>query len=211
MSLEENPAEAPSETPTSPPTTRRRGQALENVLLDAAWDELVAAGYGLFTIEAVAARAEASRHVIYRRWSTKQELVEAAIRHHLLSNQPVIPDTGNLRDDLIASLSAINESRLSTVAILASLFGAFYQESGTTLAEIRAQFSDSRPRAMEIIVGRAVDRGEVDPARLTPLIMTLPMDLVRNHVMMTLQAVPRETILAIVDEAFLPLVRPSTP
>jgi AcrR family transcriptional regulator len=194
----------------SSPVTRRRGQALENALLDAAWDELVAVGYGLFTIDAVAARAEASRHVIYRRWSSREQLVQAAIQHHLVRDPPVVPDTGNLRDDLIASLSAVNETRSSTVAVITALFGTFYQETGTTLAEMRAQLAAGRPRAMEIIIARAVERGEIDPTRLTPLIMTLPMDLFRNQLMMTLQSVPRETIVAIVDEAFLPLVRPAS-
>jgi AcrR family transcriptional regulator len=192
------------------PITRRRGQALENALLDAAWDELVAVGYGLFTIEAVATRAEASRHVIYRRWNTREQLVQAAIQYHLLRDQPFVPDTGNLRDDLIAALSAVNETRSSTVAVITALFGPFYQETGTTLAEMRAQLAAGRPRPMETIIERAVERGEIDPARLTPLIVTLPMDLFRNQLMMTLQPVPRETILAIVDEAFLPLVRPAS-
>jgi AcrR family transcriptional regulator len=192
-----------------PPVTRRRGQALENALLDAAWDELVAVGYGLFTIEAVAARAQASRHVIYRRWSTREDLILAAIRHHVESDRQIVPDTGNLRDDAIAFLTAINERRFSTVAVITALFGTFYQDTGTTLEELRRQVADGRPRSMETIVERAVARGEVDPARLTPLIMTLPIDLFRNQLMMTLQPVPPETIRAIVDEVFLPLVRPS--
>lgn len=192
-----------------PPVTRRRGQALESALLDAAWDELVAVGYGLFTIEAVAARAQASRHVIYRRWSTREDLIVAAIRHHVESDRQIVPDTGNLRDDIIAFLTAINERRFSTVAVITALFGTFYQDTGTTLEELRRQVADGRPRSMETIVERAVARGEVDPARLTPLIMTLPIDLFRNQLMMTLQPVPPETIRAIVDEVFLPLVRPS--
>lgn len=198
MSLETKPAAV----------TRRRGKALEDALLDAAWDELVAVGYGLFTIDAVAARAEASRHVIYRRWSTKEQLVQAAIQHYLVRDAPFVPDTGSLREDIIASLNAVNKTRSATVAVLTVLFGAFYQETGTTLAELRAELAADRPRPMETIVERAVARGEIDPARLTPAIMTLPMDLFRNQLMMTLQPVSRETILAIVDEIFLPLVRP---
>jgi AcrR family transcriptional regulator len=62
--------------------SRRRGQALDDALLDAAWDELVERGYGRFTIEAVAARAGTSRPVIYRRWPTRSDLAIAAIRHH---------------------------------------------------------------------------------------------------------------------------------
>ena len=40
--------------------TRRRGEALEHALLDAAWAELQAAGYTGLTMEAVADRGEAA-------------------------------------------------------------------------------------------------------------------------------------------------------
>ena len=46
---------------------RRRGIALEEALLDAAWAELTERGYDGFTIDAVAARAGTSRAVLYRR------------------------------------------------------------------------------------------------------------------------------------------------
>src|SRR5580704_17603611 len=63
-------------------TTRRRGEALETALLDAAWEELQAVGYAGLTTEAVADRAGTSRAVIYRRWPKRAELVIAALRVH---------------------------------------------------------------------------------------------------------------------------------
>jgi len=52
--------------------------ALEEALLDAAWAELLRAGYEALTYEAVAERARTSRAVLYRRWPTKRDLVLAA-------------------------------------------------------------------------------------------------------------------------------------
>ena len=46
---------------------RRRGPALEEALLDAAWTELTERGYDEMTIDAVAVRAGTSRAVLYRR------------------------------------------------------------------------------------------------------------------------------------------------
>lgn len=57
---------------------------------------------------------------------------------------------------------------------------------------------------METIVERAVQRGElaaVPPAR----IVSLPADLVRHELLMTMTAVPADTIREIVDDIFLPL------
>ncbi len=43
---------------------RRRGTALENAILDAAWAELVEHGYADMTLESVAKRAGTSRPVL---------------------------------------------------------------------------------------------------------------------------------------------------
>lgn len=54
---------------------------------------------------------------------------------------------------------------------------------------------------------RAIERGEIDPAKLTPRIAALPFDLLRAETMMTLRPVAAEVIEEIVDTIFLPLVR----
>src|SRR3954467_1811571 len=54
---------------------RKRGAALEDAILDAAFVELTEAGYAAFSVEAVAARARTGKASIYRRWPSKVELV----------------------------------------------------------------------------------------------------------------------------------------
>ena len=88
------------------PATRRRGDALERALLDAAWEELTEAGYANMTMDGVAARARTSKPVLYRRWPTRAQLVIAAVRAHLPEVTPAgIRDTGSLRGDLAAALT----------------------------------------------------------------------------------------------------------
>ena len=53
---------------------------------------------------------------------------------------------------------------------------------------------------------RAAERGEIDPARLTPRIIDLPLDLFRDEMMMTLKPVPDHVLRQIVDDIFIPLV-----
>lgn len=57
---------------------------------------------------------------------------------------------------------------------------------------------------METIVGRAVARGEL-AATPSARIITLPADLVRHELFMTMTAATPETIVEIVDDVFLPL------
>src|SRR6478752_8291600 len=88
--------------------SRRRGEQLESELLDAAWAELVHAGYANLTMESVAARARTGIAVLYRRWANKEQLVLAALDHHRKSNPVAVPDTGTLREDLLGQLTALS-------------------------------------------------------------------------------------------------------
>lgn len=185
---------------------RRRGPELEGALLDAAWAQLVSGGYGAFTFDAVAERAGTSKPVIYRRWPNREALVVAAVQHFFTRSSLPVPDTGTLRGDLIALLTQTNESRLAMAAIFSVQLGTFYQETGTTPAELRGRLLRDRASAVETVLHRAVERGEISGTRLTPRITALPFDLLRHEALMTLTSVPAETIVEIVDEIFLPLV-----
>lgn len=181
---------------------RRRGEALEEALLEAAWAELADRGYDQLTFEAVAARAGTSRAVLYRRWPSKPELVHATLEHELRKDRPAVPDTGTLRGDLLTMMRRTNDSRLRLAAVVLTRLGDFYQESGLSLSELRVT---AQGRVDEIF-HRAVVRGEIDPDRLTERITRLPYDLLRNEIVMTLRPIPDAVIEEIVDTIVLPLV-----
>lgn len=192
---------------TKKPGERRRGAALEAALLQAAWDELVAVGYARFTIEGVVARAGTSRPVIYRRWANRRDLVLAALRARYGEVTVDVPETGNLRDEVIALLVGASRSRAEAVAIFTLDMGEFFAEERMAFADLRQELLGRRRSKLDDILDRAIARGEIDPSALTPRIRTLPIDLMRHEVLMTLKPIPRETVEQIVDEIFLPLVR----
>ena len=189
------------------PARRRRGQELEAALLDAAWDQLIEHGYAAFTIDAVAERARTSRPVLYRRWPKREDLVLAAVQRQGRRSEVPVPDTGSLRGDVIELLGTWNERRAGFAVLLSVLLGGYFAESGTTLADLRQVLIAGRTSVMEILVDRAVERGEVDPTVLTPRLISLPFDLFRHELVMRFEPVPRAVILEIVDDIFLPLVR----
>jgi AcrR family transcriptional regulator len=188
--------------------TRRRGTELENAILDAAWDQLTAEGYEHFTIDAVAARAQTSKPVLYRRWKAREDLLRATVRHRAAADSPPSPDTGSLRGDLLTLLAHANTTRNPMAALVSSMLGSYYNQTGPTPAELREEFLGQRGSAVEKVVNRAVERGEVDPARLTPRILDLPFALFRQEMMMTLKPVPDDVLREIVDDIFIPLVTP---
>jgi AcrR family transcriptional regulator len=185
---------------------RRRGADLEDAILDAAWEQLTAEGYGHFTIDTVAARARTSKPVLYRRWKTSDELLHAAIRHRGAVTAVPDPDTGTLRGDFLVLLRRANTLRSDMAALLSSLLGSYYDQTGLSPADLRNEFLSGRTSATERAIERAVSRGEIDPARLTPRIASLPFDLWRHELMMTLKPVPDHVLRQIVDDIFIPLV-----
>jgi hypothetical protein len=95
-------------------------------------------------------------------------------------------------------------------ARVSSMLGSYYNLTGPAPAELREAFLSERSSgsAVQQVVDRAVERGEVDRARLTPRIIDLPFDLFRNEMLMTLRPVPDRVLRQIVDDIFIP--RPAT-
>lgn len=188
--------------------TRRRGAALERAIIAAVWAELAAVGYSGLTIEGVAERAHTSRTVLYRRWSTRAQLVVAAMTRSI--PEPAdLPDTGDLRTDVITLLARL-ENRfegLPADAVRGLLFEVLQDPEAVEIREqvVQPQCTD----LVMILLGRAAARGEIDPAMIKPRIASLPKDLIRAEYLTSKGGgrVPEETIAAIVDDVFLPLVR----
>ena len=188
--------------------TRRRGAALEEAILDAAWEQLLDRGTTEFTYEAVAGRAGTSRPVLYRRWPQREQLLKAAIRHGGSKVRRTVPDTGSLRGDMIALLFGMNRTADHFLALLDGHLEIMHSGARMTPAELRDLYLADRPQRMRAVIDRAIERGEIDPDRASDLVLSVPADLVRERIMRTHQPISRTEVEAIVDEVFLPLVAP---
>ena len=190
---------------------RRRGEELEGALLQAAWQELVEAGFARLTMESVAARAKTGVAVLYRRWPNKDDLVLAAIRHYGTTHPIDTPDTGSLRGDMIALLSSFSSARVSFAAIVSAAFSGLLASTGLTPAQVREKILADRPLLSAQVFARAHERGEIDLDRIPLAVLAMPFDLIRQDMLMTYTPIPPERILAIVDDLFMPLVATSRP
>jgi AcrR family transcriptional regulator len=192
-----------------PVRRRRHGQELESALLTAALDELVQVGYARLTMESVARRAGTSEPVLYRRWPNKDQLVLAAMEHYRNAHPIALPDTGALRTDLLAELTAASEARAGIYAIAAGASSSgLLADTGLTVSQIRERVMGGpllpHQRA---IYQRAHDRGEIDLEHIPAAVLNLPFDLVRHDLLMDLRPPEPARIQSIVDELFLPLLR----
>jgi AcrR family transcriptional regulator len=184
---------------------------LESAILDAAWAQLVENGYPAFTYEAIAARAGTSRPVLYRRWPKREDLLLGVLRRFWWSTPIEVPDTGNLRDDALLLLHRVVAGRSRIMTMLGVQLADYFRDSGSNFGELRDMLRGAgRPNGLDLILERAIARGELSAAPLPPRVKTLPMDLLRNDMFMTLREIPDETVVEIVDDIWLPLLKPGT-
>ncbi len=175
-------------------------------ILRAALELVAEVGYDRFSMDALAERAHASKATIYRHWSGKAEVVVEAVRCRASSTPYDLPDTGSLRNDLVAFLSTMCDAVTSEDgAFIAGVLRAM--QSDPVLAEqMRNQMVDAKSEVTRELVARAVGRGEVpadaDAGTLTE-VMTA-MLLTRNLVL----GAPLDDafVTHLVDEILLPML-----
>ncbi|MDQ2727200.1 MAG: TetR/AcrR family transcriptional regulator [Actinomycetota bacterium] len=147
---------------TSSRIGRPRDESRHQAILDAAIELVAEVGYDRMSMDAVAARARASKATIYRRWPGKAELVVEAV--HCCVEQDaadLLPDRGSLRADLLALLEHIRTGLEGTNGDL--MFGlALAARSDPELGRVlREQLFEDKDRVAARIVERAVARREV--------------------------------------------------
>lgn len=184
---------------------RRRGEALENAILEAAVEELVERGYAGLTMENVAIRAGTSRPVINRRWPQRSDLAVAAVQYLTRQTKLAVPDMGSVRDELLYMLKQLATKRLTAVHIFTRQMMDYYWEQDSSPAELHEEMIAVNENILDKILERGIARGELSESRLKPRVRSLVIDLLRHETMYTLENVSDEAIIEIVDDIFLPL------
>ncbi|MGC4767530.1 TetR/AcrR family transcriptional regulator [Micromonospora sp. DT44] len=129
--------------------------------------ELAAVGYGRLSIEAVARRAGVSKTAVYRRWSSKLDLVVEIVAAAAHGKLPVL-DTGTLRGDLALLFQAVAHALRHPLA--SQIIPDLLAEAARNPAIDETLRQVLRARQQEIggrLVIRAVQRGEL-PAATDP-------------------------------------------
>jgi AcrR family transcriptional regulator len=140
---------------------RPRSQEADRAILAATLDLLASRGLAAMSIEEVAARAGVGKATIYRRWPSKGLLALDAFVTSFREQQP-LPDTGRLRDDLIAALTAWVRAvtRTSMGPMLTGLI-AEAQHDPSLRAAWRERVLEPLRTQHRVMLDRAVARGEI--------------------------------------------------
>jgi len=186
---------------------RRRGTALEDAILSATWAELVSGGYARLTYDSVAQGAGTSRAVIYRRWPTLNSLVRDAIARQSLGSRLPLPDTGNLRDDLIAFLQGVASLQAELLALASVWLNDHFTGGVQNQSASQTAFLPSSQAGLPTLYLRAQQRGEVNLTGVPQRVLNLPGDLMLGDILARMHAPTTEEITAIIDDIFYPVLR----
>ncbi|MFN6465712.1 MAG: TetR/AcrR family transcriptional regulator [Nostoc sp. DedVER02] len=142
------------------PSGRPRSIHADQAILQATLDLLAEVGYESMSIEAIAARAGVGKTTIYRRYTSKEELVADAIES--LRDDLAIPDTNSFWGDmdiLIENAAKKIDSPLGrqTLALIIST-----ASSNPQFAEVYwTKYTKLRREALSKVLKRAKSRGEI--------------------------------------------------
>lgn len=134
-------------------------EAIREVVLKAAFDELVDRGIDRFTVDRVAKRAGVEPDVIIAIWGDRRILLMDAV---LSSSESVIPipDTGTLRGDLALAFEAA-VTIASTREGRRQLYSMLPRGRDFDPTEVQRDFWDNRLIAWAVTFRRAQQRGEL--------------------------------------------------
>jgi AcrR family transcriptional regulator len=192
----------------------RRGRPLDpsrnEAIIDAAIHTLVREGYDRLSIEGVATAAGVGKATVYRRWSSKAELVIDAMATLKPSIETI--DTGSLDGDIemmiAASCSPHSELLLQ---VMASICSALPREP-ELLEAFRIRFTEPRIARISAMLERAKDRGELGPHIDIAMAASLMPSLMLQRVLMTGQPAGRAYAEQVVSSVLLPVLgRPARP
>jgi AcrR family transcriptional regulator len=184
-----------------------RGAVREQAILAVVVELLGEVGYESMTVDAIAARAHASKTTMYRRWNGKAELVRAAIDQYVVGRVLVAGDTGSLAGDLHATMSALrNHLTPEFMAMMSGLTRAM-KDDVELAASLRPLMLNEDAVAKEII-RRAVDRKEL-PRRAAPHLASLVHEVIEAQVLRRMAAgaaLDDDFGRHVVDDIVLPLI-----
>jgi AcrR family transcriptional regulator len=150
---------------TTPPdhTAHPRSERARRAILAAAADLLEESGFRAMTIDAVVARAHASKATLYRHWPTKAALAMDALMAEIDPASP-FPDTGSVVQDIRQSVHA-TVALFTRPRIRQILLGVLVQLPGDheLRAAYRERYVEPRRRQGELALRRGIERGELRP------------------------------------------------
>jgi AcrR family transcriptional regulator len=179
----------------------------ERAIIHATLELLAETGYDALRLDAVAARAKASKATLYRHWTGKADLVVAAVKSyehtdHLIGET----DTGTLRGDLLAILRAIRDTMTGpTGQILTGVMIAMQRDSELAGA-VRTSILKDRQHIIQRMLDRAIARGELPADTGTEIFEEIAPAVVFTRIFILGRPTNETDLTRLADNILIPLM-----
>jgi AcrR family transcriptional regulator len=196
-----------------PGRQRKRGVELEAAIRSACVGELARTGYGDLTIESVAARAQTGKASIYRRWSTKQELVMDSVTD--LMSGPLITVSERTYDDSVTTRDALLDLMTQILRLMLGPEGdALRSVMSESLRDasfsgmFECEFFDPRKMALIRLLERGVQRGEVRPDAINDVVPDMMAGALVHRILIRRQRPTSDDVAQMLDGFIMPAISP---
>lgn len=180
--------------------------ARDKVIAAAVLEVLSEVGYRRMTMDQVAFAAGVSKATIYRRWSTKSELLISVL--DVASQDAVtVPDTGELKGDLVVLLQSLLDvfsgpSGRATRAVLSAVI----DDSALSDAYQRGPL-ERWSQTLAAVFDQAVDRGEVAAGAGATLAAEAGPAILVLRWLINGRELNDSVVTRVVDEIMMPLLK----
>ncbi|MEV5985585.1 TetR/AcrR family transcriptional regulator [Streptomyces sp. NPDC052051] len=192
-----------------PISLRRRGAVLERAILDAALEQLSTVGWNGLTMEAVAAGAQTGKAAVYRRWSSKEELVAAALQA-ALPRLDRAPDLGSVREDLLALCRQAREAMYSCpgVALRSVIHECDTLQAQRFHAVIFEGLVEPASKLLREVTIRGIERGEVRGGAANEYVFDVIPAMMMYRAKVCGSEWCERDLEEMIDQLMVPLLRP---
>ena len=189
------------------PRRRRRDEELRTALRQAVRAELAERGYEAVSFEGVARRAGTGKTVLYRRYSSRAEMVMDAMT--ILDPGPAPSDfpgpiAGDLEELIESLLTRFGPDHVKT------FIGVLCEAEPDAVAQLGTQLVRALEHRLDEVIHAARARGELGPQPVPPRVLSALVSLVRGELIFALATHQPIDIPGMVSEAIVPLLRVST-
>ncbi|HEY3723139.1 MAG TPA: TetR/AcrR family transcriptional regulator [Acidimicrobiia bacterium] len=159
---------------------RPRDPACDAAILQATLDLFAEHGYGGVSMDGVAARAGVGKATIYRRYSSKAELVVEAVRCGV-QLEDRLPDTGDLRADLISMMRPLLDRLRGNDAKVLITFAVERLREPELAEEFDRSVIGKKREHIRHLVRSAIQRGDLPADSDADLIAEAPGAFIWHH------------------------------
>ena len=188
-------------------SSRRTGDELILAVHAAALAEISENGLRGASMDRIAKRAGTGKAALYRRWPNVRALGLDVFLATIAEAVPqAFPNTGSLREDLVASMKSFTSSFRGPMALVLRELISESAHDPALIDEFNTRFGEPVESELVNVLQRAMARGEIPTKPIDPLIFELPDALISHRLLMRGEIIDDITCEHLVDNVILPLL-----